>query len=253
MKKSIYLIIAILGLFVVTGCDSSNKYPGYYSDSDTWDFNYDPKLGTKMEFSAGEANAYLSGKYLGSYVIKGYVYRIEDDYIYLKDKKSDEDYILVNLDDSDISSIDYEETVYVRINGLYKILANYADAEVIHENDIEEWDDIVTVKEIRELEQLLKKTIFIVYGKVKSSEEMNSSYSGTYYWTTLSSTKNGYVVEGKVYEDEITADLDEKLEPGTYVKLSCSGDNVLNEYVGLDDCTILGHGKEFKNKVELEN
>lgn len=253
MKKSIYLIFVILGMLIITGCDSSSNYPGYYSDPDTWDFNYDSLLGTTMEFSAGEANAYLSGKYLSTYVIKGYVYRIEDSYIYLKDKKSDEDYILIDLNESDISSINYEDIIYVRINGLYKILENYDDAEVIHENDIEEWDDIVTVKEIRELEQLLKRTKFIVYGKVKSTSEMNSSYIGTYFFTTLSSTKNGYIIDGKAAEDEITADLDEKLEKGIYVKLSCSGKNLLNELVSLDDCTILGQGEEYKNKIEIEN
>lgn len=252
-KRVMSLIIVVLGVFMIVGCDSSNKYPSYYSDSDTWDFNYDPLLGTTMEFSAGEADAYLSGKYLGSYVIKGYVYRVEDSYIYLKDKKSDDDYILVSLEENDISSIDYEDYVYVRINGIYKTLANYSDAELIHENDIEEWDNLITVKELSELEQLLNKTTFIVYGKVKSISEKNSSYGEKYYFATLSSTKNGYVKEGHIIEDEVYAELDTKIEEGTYVKLSCSGDNVLNDYVILDDCTILGQGEKYKSKVELDN
>lgn len=255
MKKTIYLMICFVILFILTGCNSTStsKYPGYYSDEDTWDFKYDSLLGKTMEFTAGEANAYLRGKYLGSYVIKGYVYRIEDDYIYLKDKKSDEDYILVDLESADISKIHYEDIIYVRINGLYKILANYDEAEVIHENDIEEWDDIVTVKELKELDSLLKKTKLIVYGKVESSSEMKSYNGDIYYYTSLKSTNNGYVKPGYVYEEGLNADLDEKIEVGTYVKLSCTGENILNEYVGLSNCTILGKGDEFKDKVELSN
>lgn len=130
-----------------------------------------------MEFSAGEANAYLSGKYLTSYVVKGYVYRVGGNCI------------LVDLDVYDLLSVNYEEEVYVRINGLYKLWTNNNDAELIHENDIEEWDNIVTVKELKELEKLLSKTEVIVYGKVKSSKTVDSLYSDTYYWATLSSTK----------------------------------------------------------------
>lgn len=255
MKKRILAIIAIMLLLILPGCSKNehtkSKYPGYYSSEDSWDFKYDSLLGGTMEFSAGEAKAYLDGKYLNNYILKGYVYRMADNYIYLKDKKSEEDYILVNLDSEDMRKISYEDIIYVDINNMYKILGNYVNASVIHENDIEKWDTIVTVKELKELEQLLNSTVFIVYGRVDNVTEKTAYSGNNYYWIELSSTKNGYMKDGYTDERSITANVNTKVEIGDYVKLSCKGENILGHYSGLTDCELLDKGEQYRNKILL--